>query len=371
MTSLTGSAGEDFASILRALGYRMERRAPLPPKPVAVEVPAAEAAPAEGVLVAVSAEATPSGEATLLPDVAFSDAPEPAPVEAKAEPAPEPEPVAPVEAAPVEASPVEAAAPEPVAEAVQVEEPAHMETEAEPAVAEAAPETASEAAPAAVAAPEAGAESEAVPTEAAATEVIAAPEAPIAPEMIEVWRPGGRSEERRPPRHDRNRPRHQARPAEAAQPAVAATGEAGEAAKGERHGRRRNRHSDFRTPRPGAPAEGGAVAAAPADGAPVAQEPRQDRGRPPRERFEGKPREGGDKGRDNKDRGKFGGGRDKGGREGGRDRDKGGRGDKGGPSHRQYATSAAPRERDRPVDPNSPFAKLAALKEQLAANRKD
>jgi ATP-dependent RNA helicase SUPV3L1/SUV3 len=28
-------------------------------------------------------------------------------------------------------------------------------------------------------------------------------------------------------------------------------------------------------------------------------------------------------------------------------------------------------ERDRPIDPNSPFAKLAALKEQLAANRKD
>ena len=41
-----------------------------------------------------------------------------------------------------------------------------------------------------------------------------------------------------------------------------------------------------------------------------------------------------------------------------------------GPSHRQWATSAAPRERDRPVDPNSPFAKLAALKEQLAG-RKD
>src|ERR1700742_2187673 len=33
MTSLTGSAGEDFASVLRALGYRMERRPPLPPKP--------------------------------------------------------------------------------------------------------------------------------------------------------------------------------------------------------------------------------------------------------------------------------------------------------------------------------------------------
>jgi ATP-dependent RNA helicase SUPV3L1/SUV3 len=373
MTSLTGSAGEDFASILRALGYRMERRAPLPPKPVAVELPAAEAAPAEGAadVSAVSAEAAPSGEAgsaTLLPDVAFSDAPEPAPVEAKVEPEPQPEPAAAVEAAPVEAAaveaaPVEALAPEPVAEAVPVEEAVHVEEAApieteppqEPAVAEAAPEAASEAAPAAateaVAAPEAGAESEA--------EIVAAPEAPMAPEMIEVWRPGGRSEERRPPRHDRNRPRHQARPAEGAQPAVAATGEAGEAAKGERQGRRRNRHSEFRTPRPGAPAEGAAVAAAPADGAPAAREPREDRGRPPRERFEGKPREG-DKGRDNKDRGKFGGGRDK-----------GGRGDKGGPSHRQYATSAAPRERDRPVDPNSPFAKLAALKEQLAANRKD
>ena len=47
MTSLTGSAGEDFASILRALGYRMERRPPLPPKPAVVETPAAETAAAE------------------------------------------------------------------------------------------------------------------------------------------------------------------------------------------------------------------------------------------------------------------------------------------------------------------------------------
>src|SRR3954463_8108196 len=56
MTSLTGSAGEDFASILRALGYRMEKRPPLPPKPgekaiekvfEPVEAPAADSAPAE------------------------------------------------------------------------------------------------------------------------------------------------------------------------------------------------------------------------------------------------------------------------------------------------------------------------------------
>ena len=44
MTSLTGSAGEDFASILRALGYRMDRRPPPPPKSAVVEGPATEAA---------------------------------------------------------------------------------------------------------------------------------------------------------------------------------------------------------------------------------------------------------------------------------------------------------------------------------------
>src|SRR5881394_2691877 len=49
MTSLTGSAGEDFASILRALGYRMERRAAPPPKPLeVVETVSTETPPVEG-----------------------------------------------------------------------------------------------------------------------------------------------------------------------------------------------------------------------------------------------------------------------------------------------------------------------------------
>ncbi|MFH1340334.1 MAG: helicase, partial [Pseudomonadota bacterium] len=115
-----------------------------------------------------------------------------------------------------------------------------------------------------------------------------------------------------------------------------------------------------------------------------ASPPRENRsGRPPRERFAGKGREGdrppgkfeGKPQGKPQDRppGKFGGGRDR--DKGGGGRDKGGFGGKGGrdsgPSHRQWATTAAPRERDRPADPNSPFAKLAALKEQLAANRKD
>ena len=56
MTSLTGSAGEDFASILRALGYRMDKRPPLPPKPAPVEV--VETVSAETPPVEASAETT-------------------------------------------------------------------------------------------------------------------------------------------------------------------------------------------------------------------------------------------------------------------------------------------------------------------------
>ncbi|MEO6840267.1 MAG: helicase-related protein [Bradyrhizobium sp.] len=372
MTSLTGSAGEDFASVLRALGYRSEKRAPLPPKPVAVP---AEAASAEVAVFEAPPEAT-SVEAAVLEALAAENA---AAEEASAEAvttteaaASEPEVVAAsndvaevthdappaeeaaaaVEAAPVEATPVEAA-----------QEPA--------AVVEAATSEATQDQTAA----------DQAPAEAAATGEAAAaePDAALAtPELIEVWRPGGRSDERRP-RHDRNRPQRHQGNQNAAQDGTpaAATGEAGAGEKREHHRRRRN--NEFRKPRTDAPA---VTAAAPADGAPVSAEARpdqrpdqrNDRGRPPRERFEGKDREKGD--RPNKPPGNRDGDRNKGDRnKGGRDfggRDKGGRDKRdSGPSHRQWATSAAPRERDRPIDPNSPFAKLAALKEQLAGNRKD
>jgi ATP-dependent RNA helicase SUPV3L1/SUV3 len=386
MTSLTGSAGEDFASILRALGYRMERRPAPPPKPALVENVAAEPAPAEsnpgesspaelgaaesapetaspatgetsseavvesapavaetprvetpstepvsaaksgevadaaGDVPSTSEEAASTPSPTLLPDVAFSPAPdadEPAPVEVKS-----------IEVLPDQAASSEAQA----GEALQAADGAAVET--------------------AATGPVAAVDADAAPA--------AAPEAVAAPEMVDVWRPGGRAEDRRP-RHDRQRHRSQDRshdrPQEGAPPAVAAAADAADGAKRERHGRgRRERHNDFRKPRTDAPVE--AVAAV--EGAP-ARESREDKGRPPRERFQGKDRH------QDRDKGKFGGGREKGGRE------KGGRGDKrseGGPSHRQFATSAAPRERDRPIDPNSPFAKLAALKEQLTA-RKD
>src|SRR6185436_14064586 len=143
----------------------------------------------------------------------------------------------------------------------------------------------------------------------------------------------------------------------------------------QRHRRGRRNNNEFRKPREGVPAN--AAAAPAAEGAAPAearQETRQDR--PPRERFESKGRDN-DNRRDKFDRNK--GDRNKSGDRGSRDkgrdfggRDKGGRDKRdSGPSHRQWATSAAPRERDRPVDPNSPFAKLAALKEQLAGRKED
>jgi ATP-dependent RNA helicase SUPV3L1/SUV3 len=332
MTSLTGSAGEDFASILRALGYRMEKRPPLPPKPVVVETPAAEVVAVEAVAAeAAPAEAAPAEAEAIAtkPLVAVAGVDEPAAVEAPS----------------IEVLPEPVASPEPEAAVTEApQETAAVEATAEPSIV-----------------------ADAAPVEA----IAAAPEVAAVPELVEVWRPGGRSEERRP-RHDRSRHRHPDRaqaPQEGAAP-VAATGEAADGAKRERHGRgRRERNKDFRKPRTDAPVEANA-AAAPAEGAPVREEKPEARGdRPARERFQGKSRDGKDrdnKPRDGRDKGKFG-GRDKGGRDKG-DRD--GRSG-GGPSHRPYASSAPPRERERPIDPNSPFAKLAALKEQLTANRKD
>jgi ATP-dependent RNA helicase SUPV3L1/SUV3 len=328
MTSLTGSAGEDFASILRALGYRMEKRLPLPPAPapVAVEAAAAEAAAIEAVAAEAGAE-TALSETPVEASAAAADAEVAEPVAAieMGEPAQVTNEVAQFEEEAATAS-IDAEA-NATATAEQTEAPQ------EAAAVDATAATAAEQAPA-----DASAAVDAAPAAVAA-----------APETVEVWRPGGRPEQRRP-HHDRNRHRPQLRPQEGAQPAE---GETAEAAKRERHGRgRRERNKEFGKPRSDAPAEAASPAVA-ADAAPAV--PREDKGRPSRERFQGK-------GRDGRDKGKFA-GKPK------ADRDSGRPG--GGPSHRQYASSAPPRERERPVDPNSPFAKLAALKEQLTAGRKE
>ncbi len=339
MTSLTGSAGEDFASVLRALGYRMEKRPPLPPAPVAAAVTEPAVAAETGGIADITndvsqAEVSPNASPQHVAAAANDN--EPALVEAR------PDPAVSLEAQqdPAVAAEVQ---PDPAA-AAEVQEEAPPESHG---VVDAADDAVvGDAAPA-----ETGSE---VATPSGVTTA-------AVPEMVDVWRPGGRSDERRP-RHDRNRYRNQNRPEAGAQPVAAASeSEAGEGAKRERHGRgRRDRTKDFRKPRTDAPVE--AATASPPDGAP-AQEARDDKGRPPRERFQGKGRD------QERPQGKFPGkpqgkfhGKPKGEREG-----RSG----GGPSHRQYASSAPPRERERPADPNSPFAKLAALKEQLTAARKD
>jgi ATP-dependent RNA helicase SUPV3L1/SUV3 len=306
MTSLTGSSGEDFASILRSLGYRMDKR----PKP-------AEAAPTP-LEPPAAAEA---GEGAAPQMAATTDVPVAADVAADAAPAVDTAPTA-------EAAPAPEAAPEPA------EPVATRDDVAAPAI---APEDAATEglAPAA----------EALASDAAPAETKAAE-----PEMIEVWRPGRPPEERRqrPPRpqgergerRDR-RPRPQAAtaPQEGAQ-AASATGE-------------------------------GAAAAAPAEAGAERRDDRPRHGRGNRgeradkpEQREGRPqqreRRGGDRPdrgpQDRQDRGPR--------REGRRDfKDR----DRGGGEPREWRD---PKERrGGQADPNSPFAKLAALKEQLEANK--
>lgn len=330
MTSLTGSAGEDFASVLRALGYRMEKRPPLPVKPVIAETVAAETPPVEG-----SADASTEVAAEAVAGL---------PVEATASAEAAAEPVSVEDAPGME----------------QHDEPAHEEPALEaspeaPVTPEDAPGIAPPAEEAAASAEAAGLEAaaaETAATEAAASPDAAAPAAAAAstePELVEVWRPAGRHEDRKP-RHERHRHQrhhHQPRPqagTEAGAASGAASAAAGEAAEGTKPGHRHGGHrKDFRKGRE----EGG-----------DRREQRSDNNR----RFEGKDR----------DRGKGKPGDRDGGREHrGRDRDKGRdrRDRESGPSLRPYASSANPRERDRPIDPNSPFAKLAALKEQLSGRK--
>jgi ATP-dependent RNA helicase SUPV3L1/SUV3 len=96
MTSLAGCAGEEFAAVLRALGYRMERRPGPPPEP-ARAAPAATLeiaaepttiAPAETAALEAPAAQEPAQEMTA-PSVA--PAPEETSEPAPSEPSPQPE----------------------------------------------------------------------------------------------------------------------------------------------------------------------------------------------------------------------------------------------------------------------------------------
>src|SRR5262249_35002583 len=183
MTSLVGCSGEDFASVLRSLGYRMEKRpkpAELPPAPVESTPPAAR-----------SAQATP----VQAPSTDDAVAPAPA---VDGEPRREPS-VEMTQAATADAPAVEDA----VVEATASAPNETVERANAPVLADAAELGASvaQAPPLAVSAQAEGVAqdvgmSQPPPEVAPKTEF-------AAEEFIEVWRPVRRDEHARKPRHER------------------------------------------------------------------------------------------------------------------------------------------------------------------------
>ncbi len=327
MMSLLGCSGEDFAGVLKSLGYRLDRR-PAPPKP-AVQ-PAAEAAVASEVVAADAAtEDVVGGDQSAAPaDVAEALAES---VAGEVDPVAEADAVADVDAPALEAV-------EPVETAPVAEETAVVAEDAAPAPDEAAPVDAitAEETPAA--------EVEAATAETAAAEA-------VEPEMIEIWRPG--RFDRRPPREQGER-RGGGRNRGPAQ----AGGEAapGEAREGRRDdGRRQGRPHQGR-PGQDRPAQGATGDARPAEGR--ADRPQQGRDGKPGRRDERGPRP--DRSGDRPVQAE-------GDRQDRRHQDR--------PDQRKHGGGAPQPRRDeprreRPVDPLSPFAALAALKADLEAKKR-
>ncbi|MGC1464448.1 MAG: helicase-related protein [Pseudolabrys sp.] len=290
MTSLIGAAGEDFASVLRALGYRMEKR----PKPVEPAAPASD-----GATVSIAPPETAAAEA---PSVTEPSAPETGTEQA----APEAEAAAPVDSSAL------------LPEAELIPAPA-LSPQEEPAA-------------------ESNAEQAAVSESNAASTAPASGDKPAEPEFIEVWRPGGRSDNRPPRRH--SRPHRQQQAAHVAAPAAA--GEQAARAlettetKPEHAGdNQRSRHGRSERDR-------------------QAPQDRQQRRDHQHQRTDRKDNQG----------------RDERPRRGRRDR-----GDQVERAEREqyYAKPHGSRQdrHDKAPDPNSPFAKLAALKQQLESNAKE
>ena len=340
MTSLTGASGEDFASILRSLGYRMEKR----PKPVEPAPPVTAAEPEPAV-----AEAQVAGAQAAETQVTEAPAAETAAIET-AEPAPALAPDA-------EPEPDETPASEPLPDA-----PA--ETAVEPAVA---------------------ADAAAPGVDVAAPAEAATPAVPAEPEMIEVWRPGRPPGEQRRPREgeQRGRRRRHERPAGKSDgqpvgeaPAVAAADGQAVAAdatppadgeRKERHGRPRHRRRDRggRKNGEGKVVEGQVAEAKSVEGqsaAPGAEQRTDRHGR--QDRADRKDRQPRPERGNRPERGDRPSRHDRGPRSG-RDRD---RGNDTRPD-RIWASSQEPRGGSKEPDPNSPFAKLLALKAQLEGNK--
>jgi ATP-dependent RNA helicase SUPV3L1/SUV3 len=285
MTSLIGASGEDFASILRSLGYRMDRRPkPAEPPPAAEPVPSALETPEAATETSATAEAEAEAHVEAIDAVPETTHDLPTPEAANASPAAADQPEGHDEQVHESAA---APAGEPVSE-VAVESPATTAESGEPAA------------------------------------LVAAPAEPAEPAMVEVWRPG-RSEGRRHPRERRREggrrgppPQHAPeRQGEGVVPAAVAAGETAPVSSSESHAER---------------AESGAP------------------DRPPRH-SRGRRRHGPDNRFDRQDRNQ----------------------DRKQDRKHERGPSGPPRfeRREKAPDPNSPFAKLAALKAQLEAEAKE
>ncbi len=317
MTSLVGCSGEDFASILKGLGYRMEKRPAPPPRPVAesaaapVEAAAPSDAGAEPLTEAMDADGgSPTGDgaaaaqeadeaaaaiATAIPDMVASDVEAPAPSE-----------------------------PGPTDGQVETESPGTAE-ETPAGEADGAPETA-----AAAGESDPAADVEATPAGTVAAE----------PALVEVWRPGGRMDGERPARRDFRR-----------------GGERGEGEPRPHQGRPRpgqNQRGGQRPPQGPREGQPAGERPAPREGAPEGE--RRDGGRPPRRDFSKFKDFGGKDARGPDARGKNP-------RGDGERRDRPQREDR--PDQRGPRPQDRAPRKDKEPDPNSPFAKLAALKDAL------
>ncbi len=320
MTSLTGASGEDFASILRSLGYRLERRLKPKEEPAKEEAAAASGTPAaadagaadtadENAAAADETAATPVHAASS--DAASDDA---APSEAATADEPVIADAADGSAPGAEAAAASESVSEPVPAVVLPENTLFQETEAS---AEVAPESAEAAA---------GATPE--------TQQDTPPAANVAaePEMIEIWRAGRPSGMRR----DNARRRHRG-----PRPAVAAAVD----------GTAPPQATDTSTETPTAPSGD-------------EQKDRHGRHRHRRDRERG---ESGDREHprraERRDR------NDKGDRSDRPHRDRPPRRDRGDDNRPSRTWSSANERRGKEPDPNSPFAKLLALKQQLESNK--
>jgi ATP-dependent RNA helicase SUPV3L1/SUV3 len=294
MTSLTGASGEDFASILRALGYRLEKR----PKPVVLADATTPPVPAAAEPVVADA-ATETVAAAATAETAVAPAAEPA-----TNPLPLPDYFPAADATSVVAVAADAAAVGNVAPGF-VNGDGGMITATDATVAAAEPE------------------------------------------MFEVWRPG-RPDGARRKREDGKRARHR-RERQARRPEAQAAGEGDKTATA-------------------TPAEAQAAGAETRPAAEQHDRRRPDRERPGRDRAdrEGKEQRGRPQRTERSNR-----------RDRDRDEDRSDR-----PRHRRERrerddpnrsprTWTSDERRGKEPDPNSPFAKLLALKEQLETNAKE